>query len=435
MKLDLSTLRAPWALHPGHAPALLNLARDGQQSQARAGEDVKPERGRVAIVPIHGPIFNRSGFAAFFGLPTYQGISSTMNALARDAKVEEIILSFDSPGGVALNTDEAAHAIREAAKAKPVIAVANGYMASAAYWLASQATEIVTTPLSAVGSIGVITMHADYSRLLEAEGIDVKVYRTGQLKALGQLVDPNDELMDTAIGRELAGILDLFATDVAAGRRLSKDEVLARFALDSDHEHALRGDTTLGADAVRLGLADRVATFTEVTTEAAARTQTRNRGRRALAQKGPPTMDELLAHLGLPEDATPEQVQAALAEREEQAATRARAEAAKALGVDALTSATLARVAAEAADGKRYRADLLDRLHKATIRTEGNTPEGIEAADRAKRIFGNAEMADLTAEVERLEAKAAQVVPTSQVSNTTETDADGAKPRVSYEGN
>ena len=39
-------------------------------------------------------------------------------------------------------------------------------------------------------------------------------------------------------------------------------------------------------------------------------------------------------------------------------------------------------------------------------------------------------------ELERLEAEAANVVPTEQVSKTTtEPDADGAKPRVSYEGN
>ena len=147
-------------------------------------------------------------------------------------------------------------------------------------------------------------------------------------------------------------------------------------------------------------------------------------------------MNELLAHLGLPEDATPEQVQAALAEREEQAATRANAKTAKALGIDAITPAALAQVASEAAGGRQYRADLLGRLHKATVRTEGNTPEGVEAADRAKRIFANAEMADLTAEVERLEAKAANVVPTSQVSKTTtDSDDEAAMPRVSYEGN
>ncbi|MFA7459726.1 MAG: S49 family peptidase [Trueperaceae bacterium] len=434
MKLDLTTLRAPWALHPDHVPALLNLARDGQQNQARAGDPVKPEGGRVAVVPIHGPIFNRDGFAAWLGLPTYQGITATVNALANDSKTEEIILSFDSPGGVALNTDEAAHAIREAARVKPVRAVANGYMASAAYWLASQATEIVTTPLSAVGSIGVITMHADYSRLLEEKGIDVKVYRTGEMKGLGQAVDPNDELMQTRVGKELAGILDLFAVDVAAGRGLTREEVLARYALDSDHESALRGSTVLGAEAVRLGLADRVATFTEVTHEATARLKNRS-GRRALAQKGPPTMNELLARLGLTEDATAEEVAAALATLEEQAATRTNAQVAKALGVDAATPAALAAVKAEAADGRRYRADLLTRLHAATIRTEGNTPEGVAAADRAKRIFASAEMNDLTAEVQRLEAKAANVVPTEQVSKTTETDADGAKPRVSYEGN
>src|SRR5690606_12627735 len=195
----------------------------------------------------------------------------------------------------------------------------------------------------------------------------------------------------------------------------------------------LRGDTALGAQAVRLGLADRVSTYAAVTQEAASRHQTRTR--RALAQKGPPTMNELLARLGLTEDATAEEVAAALATLEEQATTRANAQAAKALGIDAITPTTLATVASEAADGRQYRADLLERLHKATIRTEGNTPEGVEAADRAKRIFANATMNDLTAEVTRLETKAAQVVPTAQQSKpTTEADAS-EKPRVSYEGN
>src|SRR5690606_30925978 len=162
--------------------------------------------------------------------------------------------------------------------------------------------------------------------------------------------------------------------------------------------------------AVRLGLADRVSTYAAVTQEAASRHQTRTR--RALAQKGPPTMNELLARLGLTEDATAEEVAAALATLEEQATTRANAQAAKALGTDARTAAPVASRGSEAADGRQSPAGPLERLHRATSRPDGGTPEGVEAADRAKRIFANATMNDLTPEVTRLETKAAQAAPT-----------------------
>lgn len=435
MKRNLSLLNGPWALHPGHVNSILSLARaamTGQQN-ARAGRDTDPQTdSRVAVVPIHGELFSRSWIADFLGLPTYQRIEATMRALTQDARVEEIILSVDSPGGMALNVDEAAAAIADAAKIKPVTAVANGYMASGAYWLASQATEIVATPLSVLASIGVVTMHADYSQLLEDEGIDVKVYRTGQLKALGQLVDPNDDTMQSRNERELTDILQLFADAVATGRGMTASDVLQRFALDTDHPDALKGGTVLGAEAVRLGLADKLSTVADVTTAAISRHKTTKAQFKIGAPQKGTTMNELLARLGLEETASASEVSAALEALETQAATRTEVRIAKALNIEAATDTALANVAQEASDGRQYRADQLEELHRLTVTVEGNDTDGVEAADRAKRIFAGASIADLTAEVQRLTMKAANAVPAGRLS-TDEPDESAAPAPVDYD--
>ena len=58
-----------------------------------------------------------------------------------------------------------------AAAGKPVSAVAHHWAASAAYWLASAADELVVTPSGEVGSIGVYVYHEDISKRLELLGV------------------------------------------------------------------------------------------------------------------------------------------------------------------------------------------------------------------------------------------------------------------------
>lgn len=103
----------------------------------------------------------------------------------------------------------------------------------------------------------------------------------------------------------------------------------------------------------------------------------------------------------------------------------------EALGVDNLNTDTLTGLKALAADGRQYRADLLDRLHAATVRVEGNNETGAAAADRAKRVFANADVRDILAEVTRLEAK--DVVPEGRQSAAVEVEETPATV-VDYSG-
>lgn len=425
----------PWAMLPERLHKMAHVMR-----QRARGESVRLEhnpspreqpaaedRPAVALVNLHGSIFNRSMLAAESGLTTVQEFERSIRAAANAKNIEEIIVSVDSPGGVALNIDEGAAAVRYAGSLKPVTAIANGYMASAAYWIGSQATRLVATPLSAVGSIGVITSHSDYSRFLENEGVDLKIYRTGSRKALGQPTDPNDDDYEAIQMAELMDILGVFAADVATGRGMTVDDVLERFALDSEHPDALRGGTVLGAEAVRLGLADELGTLNGVLSDAVARTAPK---RRRYATKGARMNEELLKALDVGE-VTPEMITTAIDEAKKEGRALERASVCTLLGVGATaTDHDLAQLKAQAADGVAYRENLLSQLGQAVIRAEGNTTEGQKAAERAQRLYASAEISDLEDEVKRLETKVIQGVPQGRLSTDETTDDTTRERRV-----
>ncbi|ULH17359.1 PspA/IM30 family protein (plasmid) [Deinococcus sp. KNUC1210] len=92
----------------------------------------------------------------------------------------------------------------------------------------------------------------------------------------------------------------------------------------------------------------------------------------------------------------------------------------------------LARLSAEAGDGRTYREDLLSRLERVTLTIEGNSEAGQRASERVKKVFKTADIADIRDEVERLEAKRDALVPSGQrsVENAEEGSEEPGKAPV-----
>src|SRR5690606_37146136 len=129
-------------------------------------------RGSIAVVPVRGMIEHRSSFfSEFLGGASIEALRAALRAALADPEVAAIVLDIDSPGGTVAGITELAAELRAARSVKPIYAVANTLAASAAYWLASQATEVVATPSATVGSIGVLVVHLDQSRALDQAGI------------------------------------------------------------------------------------------------------------------------------------------------------------------------------------------------------------------------------------------------------------------------
>ncbi|OWK34959.1 S49 family peptidase [Fimbriiglobus ruber] len=266
----------PWAIHP---PKLKEIERalwvrigTGHDVTPQAWDDAKPradvgmidgEDGGfirydddIALVPIQGTITQRpSVFSAFSGGTSAEEICRAMDQAAADRTIRCIVLDVDSPGGTVLGLPEAASRVAAAAKQKPIFAIANAFAASAAYWLASQATELYCTPSGMVGSIGVISAHVDESRAEEMAGIKTTLITSGKFK--GE-TDASQALTEDARANQQA-ISDqyytMFQNAVATGRRVTASKVEADFG---------QGRMKTAADALASGMIDGILTRDEL---------------------------------------------------------------------------------------------------------------------------------------------------------------------------
>jgi signal peptide peptidase SppA len=206
----------------------------------------------VAVIGVIGSLVNRGGWiGAYSGMTSYEGLKHQLAAAARDPSVSSILLDMDSPGGEAVGAFEAADAVRAAAAIKEVVAVVNGMAASAAYAIASAATRIVTTSSGISGSIGVVMLHADYSKRLENEGIRPTLIFAGARKVDGNPYEKLTAEVKGELKAEIDRFYDLFVSSVAVGRS----------GMTEDAIRATEARTYIGADAVAIGLVDAVGSF------------------------------------------------------------------------------------------------------------------------------------------------------------------------------
>ncbi|WP_330163186.1 S49 family peptidase, partial [Streptococcus pneumoniae] len=81
--------------------------------------------------------------------------------------------------------------------------MADGLMASAAYYIGSQASELVASPSSLLGSVGVYQQHVDYSRALDKEGVTITFISSSPEKTAGNSYEP----LGDAGRKQLQGIV------------------------------------------------------------------------------------------------------------------------------------------------------------------------------------------------------------------------------------
>ena len=236
-----TALSSPWSIEEDQLRVMLRLfARraagvSASDEEIQAAVDTRRDPmvqvvNRVAVLPLYGAIFPKSNLMTQASGATAIGSwIETFEALAADPDVAAIVLDVDSPGGSTAGITEAAARMRPAVEGKPVVAVSNFLCASAAYWIAAQADQIVAAPSSMTGSIGVIAIHESIAAALEAEGVDVTIISAGKFKAEG---NPYEEL-DPEATAELQRVVDEFYAQfvkaVAQGRGVSESDVRSGF--------------------------------------------------------------------------------------------------------------------------------------------------------------------------------------------------------------
>jgi signal peptide peptidase SppA len=256
----------PWAILPSKLVAIQDLLRlraagltlTDEDIRARIGAAVpRPQatRGTVAVIPVRGVIAQRMNMMTdMSGGTSTEQLAAQFRVFAGDSSVETIVLDIDSPGGGVYGVPELAAEILEARKNKTIVAIVNSLAASAAYWLAASATEIVITPSGEAGSIGVYGTHEDYSALEEKMGVKTTLVSAGKYKVEGNPFAPLDEDAHKALQARVDAYYDLFVRAVAKGRGATPAAVRNGYG---------EGRVLTAQAAVDAKLADRIASYDE----------------------------------------------------------------------------------------------------------------------------------------------------------------------------
>lgn len=269
LNILLACAAEPWALQREKFEAvtqfLLFKATGGdltaEEIQARI--DPKQERGiarqegTVAVLPIFGVMAQRMNMmdeVSGGGGTSTDIATKQLHALLADEGVKAIILDIDSPGGTVFGTQEFGSEIFAARGIKPIIAQVNSTAASAAYWVAAQADEIVVTPGGRAGSIGVYAMHEDISKALEQEGIKPTLISAGKFKVEGNSFEPLSDEARAAIQDRVDRANTSFVKAVARGRGVKVGQVNEQFG---------QGRMFDAEQLLDRGMADRIGTLHE----------------------------------------------------------------------------------------------------------------------------------------------------------------------------
>lgn len=184
----------------------------------------------------------------FLGAVSLDAFMAGFRSFLDDPDVGAIVMHIDSPGGETLGVSEAAAEIRAARATKPVVAVAD-FAASAAYWIAAQASEVIAPPSALLGNIGVFLVHDDISAHLEAEGIKREVFASSELKRAFADGQPLTDEARAQIERIVDVQEGMFVNDVAKGRGVTAATVRKDFG---------GGGVFVATDALSAGMIDRI---------------------------------------------------------------------------------------------------------------------------------------------------------------------------------
>lgn len=231
--LMLQSSAGDFAEHPLKAIEALQ----GYHAGVMFGTRTVTVRNAVAVINVIGPILRYANSRYV----STEVIALDFRAALDNPAIKAIVLNVDSPGGQAAGINELAEIIYAARSKKKVVAYVGGVAASAAYWIASSASEVVVDATALVGSIGVAVTAASSPR-------SVIVSRNAPNKR----PDIATEQGRAKVAETIDALAAVFTAKVARNLGVKPDRVMAM---------GDRGGIKVGAAAVRAGLAHRLGSF------------------------------------------------------------------------------------------------------------------------------------------------------------------------------
>lgn len=203
------------------------------------------KKDRIAIVYAQGEIKSGEGDVSFIGEGS---IRRSLEEVRNDDKVKAVVLRVDSPGGNALTSELIWREIELTKKVKPVVVSMGNLAASGGYYISCGANTIFAESNTITGSIGVFGALPNFHPLATRLGINAEQVKTHQNASGYSVFEPIDSKFKEVTTESIETIYTTFLKRVAAGRKMTYVQVDA----------VAQGRVWSGADAVKLGLVDKI---------------------------------------------------------------------------------------------------------------------------------------------------------------------------------
>jgi protease-4 len=188
--------------------------------------------------------------------------SQLLREARQDDEIRAVVLRIDSPGGSVLASEQIYREVQALKKdGKPVVVSMGDVAASGGYYIAAAADQIIASPNTITGSIGVFAGVPTFNRSLAKLGINVDGLGTTPLSGASQL----DRPLSADAGRLIQVTVDHAYEEFLA--RVAKGRGKTREAIDA----IAQGRVWSGMDARQQGLVDRLGGYDDAVMEAATR--------------------------------------------------------------------------------------------------------------------------------------------------------------------
>ncbi|WP_158412037.1 signal peptide peptidase SppA [Fusobacterium animalis] len=216
-------------------------------------ENLESSNNVVYVIPLEGDIVESETevFAGEENINVAETLEK-LNIAKENNKIKAVVLRINSPGGSALTSDIIAEKIKELASEKPVYVSMSSVAASGGYYISANADKIFVDRNTITGSIGVVSILPDFSKLITDNGVNIEKISEGEYSDLYSS-DTFTEKKYNKIYNSNLKVYDDFLNVVSKARKIDKEKL----------KTIAEGKIWTGEEAVKIGLADEIGGLNE----------------------------------------------------------------------------------------------------------------------------------------------------------------------------
>ena len=207
--------------------------------------------GKIAVVFADGDIIMGKDQNGSIASDDYRVL---LQKLRKDASINAVVVRVNSPGGSSLASDIIWREIDLLKKEKPVIVSMGNYAASGGYYIACGADSIYADANTITGSIGVFSVIPNVEMFMKNKlGITFDRVNTGQYADMPSATRTLNATEKRFMQSSVDSVYASFKSRVAFGRKKSVNYI----------DSIAQGRVWIGADAVKIGLVDKIGTLND----------------------------------------------------------------------------------------------------------------------------------------------------------------------------